>query len=131
MSMANEYRELCSGRWAEVNPSKCPCGGRGFLLSDFDTWHRCPQHGVGMPDPESEMEEPSDFDFAAHKLANLRGAFLYFANLALVLAAGDKAAVQAAVKRERTGSTPQDFVDAVERVTERAEYEAREVSARA
>jgi hypothetical protein len=130
MSMQHEYNEMCSGRWAEVNPSKCPCRGRGYLLSDLDTWHQCPQHGAGVPHPETEMEEPSDFDYAAHDLALFRSAFLYFVNAALALM-GSKAEVQAAVKRERTGNTPQDFVDAAERVLDRAAYEAREAQAHA
>ena len=38
-------RDLESGNWATVNPYTCPCHGRGWMLSDFDTWHRCPIHG--------------------------------------------------------------------------------------
>lgn len=134
--MEHEYRELCSGRWAETNPSKCPCRGRGFLLSDLDTTHRCPVHGhgaVSMDDLEGctdeEMEAASKAE-DARRLTMMRDIFLGLANEALALL-GSKAAVMAAVKATRTGSTPQDFVDAVETVLLAAEYERDEASAKA
>ena len=136
-SMEHEYRELCSGRWAEMNPSKCPCRGRGFLISDLDTCHRCPIHGEGATHPEDERsyasvaEEEAESRAAEERYVNMmRGVFMHFANRALEVM-GNKAAVMKAVKATRTGSTPQDFVDAVERVAMEAEYEAEERSAQA
>ncbi len=65
------YRELESGVWAQANPAKCPCRA-GWLLSDYDTWHRCPLHGEGVPHPEDGEVE---FDMAAHKLQVLRDTY--------------------------------------------------------
>lgn len=56
------YRELESGVWACDNPALCLCNGQGWFLSDLDTYHRCPVHGVGVPHPESAMA----FDLTAH-----------------------------------------------------------------
>lgn len=40
--------------WHEINeavtqdhdfdPAKCSCGGLGWVVSDYDTWHMCPSH---------------------------------------------------------------------------------------
>lgn len=51
-------RELDGAAWNQVNPDNCPCQGRGWLLSDFDTWHRCQMHGAGVPHPEDEVGIP-------------------------------------------------------------------------
>lgn len=32
---------------------KCPCQGGGWILSEFDTWHQCPDHYKGHRHPES------------------------------------------------------------------------------
>ena len=74
MSLANEYAEYQSGSWAMTNPSECPCTS-GWLLSDLDTFHRCPIHGRGVPHPE---DENADFDMAAHALAIHRAAWVSF-----------------------------------------------------
>ena len=73
MSLTDTYRELESGMWASVLPSDCPCRGQGWLLSDLDTWHRCPVHGRGVPHPEDERE--NGFDMEAHLLAMRREAW--------------------------------------------------------
>lgn len=57
-----DYLELDSGCWAHPNYLQCPCHG-GWLLSDYDTFHRCPLHGVGVPHPD---EENPHFDYKAH-----------------------------------------------------------------
>ena len=54
MSLQDEFRAMESGHWAEADAADCPCRGRGWLLSDLDTWHRCPIHGKGKPHPEDE-----------------------------------------------------------------------------
>lgn len=42
-------------RWATDDPTTCACHGRGWFLSDLDTWHKCPLHkGTGI--------DPEDFD---------------------------------------------------------------------
>jgi len=69
---ATTWNELESGRWADMNLRRCPCRGRGWFLSDFDTWHRCPIHGKNVPHPEDNQTE---FDFRAHLLQGHRNAF--------------------------------------------------------
>lgn len=59
MSLQDEYRYMESGQWAERNPLTCPCRGGGWLLSDLDTWHKCPVHkheGMGHPEDEGDNE---------------------------------------------------------------------------
>lgn len=58
---ANMMNELDSGAWATLNPSVCPCRGSGWMLSDFDTFHKCPAHNVGQPHPECDIETTTDF----------------------------------------------------------------------
>ena len=33
------------------------CRGRGWWLSDYDTWETCPLHYTGQPDPETAMAD--------------------------------------------------------------------------
>lgn len=49
--------DLNSGAWAHPAPGQCPCRG-GWMLSDYDTWHRCPVHGTDVPHPD----EAESFD---------------------------------------------------------------------
>lgn len=71
---------LQEGAWANPNPSRCPCQGNGWLLSNFDAWHRCPLHGEGVPHPEEEWynEEYPKFDYEEHLLDMQREAYRYF-----------------------------------------------------
>lgn len=32
--------------------SECWCRGSGWVLTDWDSWHQCPCHYDGQPDPE-------------------------------------------------------------------------------
>ena len=41
-------------RWSDPDPDKCGCHGRGWFLSEVDTWHRCPEHGNGVLHPDAE-----------------------------------------------------------------------------
>jgi len=68
------YRDLESGQWAALLPTECPCHGSGWMLSTFDTWHRCPIHGNGVPHPE---DEHVDFDRDAHCLETWRTCWRY------------------------------------------------------
>jgi len=56
MPNAETFRALERGGWAEPAPGSCLCGGGGWFLSGYDTWHKCPIHYYGTPDPESEGE---------------------------------------------------------------------------
>lgn len=46
----NEYRYNA----ANEDPRLCPCGGGGWVLSDWDTWHTCPVHHNGQQHPEAD-----------------------------------------------------------------------------
>lgn len=79
--------ELDYGKWASRNPSKCICSG-GWLLSDYDTYHRCPFHGQGVPHPE---EDDAGFDYKQHSLTIYREAYRYFQEGAADLGVGKEA----------------------------------------
>ena len=51
------YRDFCSGAWAERDPKDCLCRGRGWALSEVDTWHKCPAHYTNQPHPDEESDE--------------------------------------------------------------------------
>lgn len=47
------YEMACyTSLWADEDPSRCGCRGKGWMLSDVDTWHQCPVHGAGVQHPE-------------------------------------------------------------------------------
>jgi hypothetical protein len=49
------YHEVaCGNSWARENSQDCGCGGRGWWLSQVDTWHQCPYHGKDVPHPMEE-----------------------------------------------------------------------------
>jgi hypothetical protein len=57
MSEYQQYYEAFSvGYWSDPDPAHCGCRGGGWALSEVDTWHRCPQHGAGVPHPEERHE---------------------------------------------------------------------------
>lgn len=113
------YRDLQSGAWNEIDPRQCPCRGSGWILSDFDTYHRCQAHGHGVPHPEEE--EPS-FNWKAHKLTMYRKAYRAFQ----VRSGLTREAFQAEVV-DCVGSTEPDmgdWLDAAEEVSYHAVNEA-------
>ena len=110
--------------WSHPNPSQCPCGGRGWLLSDYDTWHACNVHGR-TPYPEDE-EGHEGFDWEAHDLRIHRRAYRTFQEASGL----DRVAFRAEVmRRVEAGATlsRSRFVDAANEVaherTQRAEDE--------
>lgn len=107
--------ELDSGRWANPNPSQCECRG-GWLLSDYDTWHRCPLHGRGVPHPEEEV----DFDYRAHSLRVHREAWIYFRVQSGMAPRAFREAVAAHVRTRVRASTfaptPTEWVDFADEV---------------
>ena len=121
--MTHPVNDLNTGAWAEANPSKCPCKGSGWLLSDYDTWHRCPRHGAGVPHPEDEMTRET-FDSAAHLLQVQRAAYEEFRNLAY--AAGFKGQFTESVRRALRKVNPAPWT-AVQWVDE-AERQAEELA---
>lgn len=113
-----------SAVWAETNPNTCPCGGSGWLLSDYDTFHRCHIHG-GTPHPEDERD---DFDWKAHRCRLLVKAYETF------LAASDLSVAEfgeACLEVLDGEPTLSNLVDAADTVATRIAYERREEAARA
>lgn len=104
------WRDLERGNWAEINPSRCPCNGRGWLLSDFDTFHRCPIHGNGVPHPEDESL-PAAFN-EPQLIKSQRIAYGMFRDIAE--RRGLNCNFNDAVRRRLRGTEPQDWVDAAE-----------------
>lgn len=46
------YDNFRTGYWATESAEDCPCHGRGYALSEVDTWHKCPVHHAGQLSPE-------------------------------------------------------------------------------
>jgi hypothetical protein len=46
------YDNFRAGWWASENEDECACHGKGWALSEVDTWHKCPVHFHGQPSPE-------------------------------------------------------------------------------
>jgi hypothetical protein len=58
MSELEQYYEaVCTGYWADEDPAHCGCKGRGWMLSELDTWHQCPVHGAGARHPEDAFDD--------------------------------------------------------------------------
>lgn len=112
--------------WAVPNPKACPCGGSGWLRSDFDTVHRCGLHG-GTPHPEDD-EGYEHFNYEAHRLKCLREAFVTYREAAGMSGPEFKAAV---LKQAGPDASPQDMVDVAQQLAEDALYDAHEAEARA
>lgn len=109
--------------WAVPNPGQCPCRGSGWLLSDFDTWHRCGLHG-GTPHPEFE---PGGFDFEAHRTKCLREAFVTYREASGMNGLDFKAEV---LRQAGPDASPQAMVDVAQRLAEDAIHDAHEAEAR-
>jgi hypothetical protein len=57
------YDNFRAGYWAHPDADKCRCHGRGWVLSEVDTWHECPCH-KGQPHPDDEGRECDPCDVA-------------------------------------------------------------------
>jgi hypothetical protein len=57
------YDTFRQGYWATADADECPCHGRGWALSDVDTWHTCQIHFEGQLHPEAceGFEDEEDF----------------------------------------------------------------------
>jgi hypothetical protein len=121
----NPVAELNTAYWCETNPRQCPCRGSGWLLSDYDTWHRCAAHGAGVPHPE---DEETEFDAKAHRMEMLRKAYEAFRESARQ--DGFKGHFRHEVEARAKSKDPGDLVDAAEALADEVGREAREVSAR-
>lgn len=120
----NPIADLDSALWNEQNPRLCPCRGSGWLLSDYDTWHRCCTHGNGVPHPE---DDETEFDFEAHRVKIQREAFVAFRRMARE--AGFKGHFRKAVEGLAKNDSPEALVDAAEALGRRYAYAAAEVEA--
>ena len=58
ISESQRYYEVMETKgWAHPDSDFCLCGGRGWVLSEVDTWHKCPFHSDGKGHPEEGGEE--------------------------------------------------------------------------
>lgn len=96
--------------WAHPHPDKCPCGGSGWLLSDYDTWHECGLHSHGAPHPEDEDAERDP----ERMLRVYRDAYRTFMKRSGVAPKDFRRYCVAHLRREP--SSPKEWVDAAERV---------------
>lgn len=70
--MYSEYTQYyhdvaCSGSWARENSDTCGCKGKGWWLSELDTWHQCPYHGKDVPHPEEyDYEQELKLEVESH-----------------------------------------------------------------
>lgn len=130
MSTPDIYRELESSAWNDINPFKCPCRG-GWLLSDFDTWHRCKTHGVGVPHPEDESGEHVGFDHGTHGMKVCRTAYATFRDMAR--RNGFKGNFKHACLKVMVGDdrSPKAWVNAADVVANECRYDAEERTAKA
>ena len=139
MPSDRDYRDLESGHWAHLLPTECPCHGSGWLLSNFDTFHRCPIHGQGVPHPEMDYDlDPADadptapvFDRDAHELETWRTCWRYCQGWRRSL--GFQGPMTAWVVR-RTGkcpASPREWVEAAYGLLSQAAYAHDEAHAKA
>ncbi len=109
------YMDFSASQPWHFDPAVCPCRGRGWLLSEVDTWHSCRYHKdeTHPEDPEggSSLEE-----WEAKKLVHLRSAFGSYR--ALVESAGFQGdfTARAAKALGRRPSSPEGWVAAAREV---------------
>lgn len=63
-SELQQYYECFEARLAApegIPADRCRCRGKGWILSEVDTLHKCPDHYDGQPHPEDD-EEDGDYD---------------------------------------------------------------------
>lgn len=62
MSLQKQFENFRDNLDLIGNPEagKCLCGGDGWILSDFDTWHKCPYHFSGQEYPKVSFDELDD-----------------------------------------------------------------------
>ena len=96
---------------------ECPCKGHGWVLSNFDSWHSCHYHGIGVPHPE---DEHTPFDLKEHRLKLLRQDYVHYARSSGVSPKTFREAVELVVD----GNTPEDFVRAAAIVADELKYMA-------
>ena len=113
MTYQHAYRELCTGKWADPNPYRCPCRGTGWLVSDYDTYHRCPLHGGGAPHPE---DDETVFDYNAHRIGMARIYWRLLRHEALTLGFEGDFTEACVATADKPPITPQAWVAAAERV---------------
>lgn len=53
-------RDLDSSLWNAINPNDCPCKGGGWLLSPFDSFHKCQTHYRGQSNAEWDYPHTED-----------------------------------------------------------------------
>jgi len=61
------------GAWAHPDTKECGCRGRGWWLSELDSWHECRYHHRGQPHPD-EMHDVEDYASEPPVVQNIRWA---------------------------------------------------------
>ena len=57
MSLQGIYDAAQAGYWENEDETVCGCNGKGWFLSDVDTWHKCPYHRPDAPHPEDDSDD--------------------------------------------------------------------------
>ncbi len=67
MSEYSQYYQAFSARLQKpegLSPEQCRCNGGGWILSDVDTWHKCPDHyQAGQPHPDDHEQAENEAAF--------------------------------------------------------------------
>lgn len=121
--------DLDSPAWNEINPSRCPCRGSGWLLSDFDTWHRCTAHGADVPHPEDDDGRDA-FDSHGHSLRLLRAAYRHLQKVSGLSCEAFRYAVNVRLTGVENPS-PEEWVGAADAISSEAWAVAADARARA
>lgn len=110
------WRDLESSGWSHPDPRHCPCHGSGWMLSAFDTWHRCAEHGTGVPFPENDL---SDHDGKEHFRLMCRKAFAFYRENTGMTKVAFLQKVKDHLHVEEETLSPQEWVAAAEEVAVR------------
>jgi len=125
--LGNAYRDLEGGAWAHIHPDLCPCDG-GWLLSDFDTLHRCPLHheqGVPHRNPdewtEGDRQAAEAYDWKAYGLRQYRKAWIAYRRRSGLPAKEFRRRAERVLSETRGATaSPRVWVDAAQEVAEEA-----------
>ena len=120
---AEIMRQLDSPLWNEINPHDCLCRGTGWMVSDWDTYHRCQTHHRGQPHPEDDRPQ----DWSAIWIANQRAAWRTWQELSGHDRADFRRLVEAA--SPTTPAEPRAWLDAARGVSQAAQEAALEAAA--
>jgi hypothetical protein len=127
----NPITDLDSGAWADPDFFECPCRG-GWLLSNYDTWHRCPFHAEGDGHPDDEFTEEDAKAAEGYYLRMARETFKSYNAQARELGIADfkHKVIDAFFATDADLTRAKRYCIAARSVVTEAAYEARENTAR-